>query len=48
MGMDSGVHVLKQRTERATFTEVRHVALAAQQSGLAADSSAIPKTSVWL
>lgn len=46
MWMDSGVHVLKQRTERATFAEEGHAALAAQHSGLAADSPAIPKTSV--
>lgn len=46
MWMDSGVHVLKQRTERATFAEEGHAALAAQHSGLAADSPAIPKTFV--
>lgn len=44
MGMDPGVHVLKQRTERATFTDEGHAALAAQHPGLAADSPAIPKT----
>lgn len=45
--MDSDVHMLKQRTEGVTFTEEGHAALAAQHSGLAADSPATPKTSAW-